>query len=225
MPIKAILFDFDLTLADASEGIYQCMNHALNAFNYPPAGFEAVKKTIGHTLPDSFRILTGNTDAKTAESFVKVYVAHADKVMNENTFIFPPVLDVLQALSEKNLDTAIVSTKYRYRIDAVLKRDNLSPYVGCVIGGEDVKNHKPDPEGILLAIEKLGIARDEALYIGDSTIDAEAARNAAVEFCGVLTGTTGIDEFKQLNVKHIIPDLSGLIGILGILDDHRVQSL
>jgi len=209
---KAIIFDFDLTLADATKGIFLCMNHALCHFGFPEKDFETIKKTIGHTLPNSFKILTGNSDAKTAEEFVKIYVAHADKVMNVNTIVYAHTHRILPLIKEKCLKTAIVSTKYRYRIEDILKRDNLSQYIDYVIGGEDVKMHKPDPEGLLLALEKLCNTKEDALYIGDSTIDAKAAKNAGIDFCAVLTGTSTKKEFMELKADYIIDDLDGLIG-------------
>ena len=58
------------------------------------------------------------------------------------------------------------------------------------MGGEDVKAPKPSPEGVLFALEHLGSTPEETLYIGDSTVDAETARNAGVDFAGVLNGMT-----------------------------------
>jgi phosphoglycolate phosphatase len=219
MQKKAIIFDFDLTLADATKGIFQCMNQALNQLGFPEKDFETIKKTIGHTLPNSFKILTGNSDSKTAEEFVKKYTSQADKIMNVNTFVYPQVFKILPLIKEKGLQTAIVSTKYRYRIEEILTRDNLNQYFDYVVGGEDVICHKPNPEGLLKALEKLGISKNEALYVGDSTIDAEAAKNADITFCAVLTGTSTQMEFEELVADYVTDDLNGLIQILGLNTD------
>ncbi len=213
---STIIFDFDLTLADATKGIYICMNQAFISSGYPVADFEAVKKTIGYTLPVSFQMLTGNYDLDDAQQFTSVYVALADKMMNENTYIYPEVFEILPLLKSKGFRTAIVSTKYRYRIEEILKRDNLEDYVNFIIGGEDVTAHKPDPEGLLKAIEKLKVKENEVLYIGDSIVDAEAAQAAGISFCAVLTGTTSLEAFKHKQANYIIQNLNELINIFDL---------
>ena len=80
----------------------------------------------------------------------------------------------------------IISTKYRYRIKELLDQHLPSDYFNIIIGGEDVLEAKPSPEGLLLAIKQLDIPKEEVLYIGDSTIDAETAEAAGVDFAGVL---------------------------------------
>jgi phosphoglycolate phosphatase len=214
MPLKAIIFDFDLTLADATKGIYQCMNHALSHFGYPMASDETIKKTIGHPISESFKMLTGNHNPETAKDFMSVFVAKADEIMNKNTFVYPHVYQILPQIKNMGINTAIVSTKYRYRINGILERENLDKFIDYVVGGEDVKSYKPNPEGLFIAIEKLGVSKKEVLYIGDSIVDAEAAQNADVKFCAVLTGSSTREEFNQLKTNYIINQLNELDTIL-----------
>jgi phosphoglycolate phosphatase len=214
MPLRAIIFDFDLTLADATKGIYQCMNHALEHYGYPLASDETIKKTIGHAIPESFKMLTGNHDPQTAKDFMTVFVAKADEIMNKNTFVYPYVYEILPQIKKMGIQTAIVSTKYRYRINGILERENLSKYIDYVVGGEDVKLPKPYPEGLFIAIDKLEVSKKDVLYIGDSIVDAEAAQNADIKFCAVLTGTTTREEFNHLETNYIIDHLNELDTIL-----------
>jgi len=207
---KALLFDFDLTLADSSQGIFQCVNYAMKQLGFQAYNYYIVKNVIGHPLPDTFKLLTGNGNAEKAKEFTTLFVEHADKVMNNNTFIFPEVFDVIPKMKERGFQLGIVSTKYRYRIAGILERDNLIEYFDLIIGGEDVKEHKPNPEGLFLAIQKLGVDKNEVFYIGDTLIDAETAQRAEVDFIGVLTGTTTMLDFQSQNVTNIIKDLNFL---------------
>jgi len=211
MTRKALIFDFDLTLADSSQGIFQCVNHAMQQMDYPSFEYDTIKKLIGYSLPDTFRMLTGIDDIEKQKEFTKVYVEHANSVMNKNTFIFPEVFDVIPKLKKQGFHMAIVSTKYRYRIEGILERDKLTNYFDYIIGGEDVKELKPNPEGLELAIQKLGVEKKNAIYIGDTLIDSETAQRAGVKFIGVLTGTTTEADFKtNLNGGSIIQDLNHL---------------
>ena len=67
-----------------------------------------------------------------------------------------------------------------------------------IIGGEDVKQHKPHPEGLLKALENLNVEAINALYIGDHPIDAQAARGAGVAFVGAVTGLTDAKSWQLL---------------------------
>ena len=75
-----------------------------------------------------------------------------------------------------------------------------------------MKQHKPSPEGILLALSILQCSLDDALYIGDSVVDAESAHAAGIGFIGVLNGTTTYEELASYPNEAIIDNLNGLIG-------------
>ena len=81
------------------------------------------------------------------------------------------------------------------------------------MGGEDVSRHKPDPEGILISIERLD-AHQSALYVGDSLSDAEAAMRAGVPFVEVLTGVTPREAFSKYPAYKIIENLMELVYFL-----------
>lgn len=211
---KALIFDFDLTLADASVGIFRCANYALTELGYPEHGYATIKKTIGLSLPETFTSLSGSSNKEERSEFVKLFVDKADIVMNDNTTIYPEALKVIPALHKTGYKLAIVSTKYRYRIGGALKKENLHPYFEFVIGGEDVKNPKPNPEGLISAVTRFNLQKLQAVYIGDSIIDAMTAKNAEVDFIGVLTGTSSLIDFKNGSCKYIIKNLLGLSGFL-----------
>jgi len=200
---NTLLFDFDLTLADSSQGIFKCINYALDKMNYPEHDYDSIKLTIGHSLPKTFRMLTKTNANGEAETFVRLFVEKADEIMNANTNIYSEVYEIMPKLKAKGFKTGIISTKYRYRIDGVLKREKLSDYFDTIVGGEDVKEHKPHPEGLLLAIEKLEINKEQAIYIGDSLVDAGAAKSADIDFIAVLTGTVSKTSFDNENCKSI----------------------
>jgi phosphoglycolate phosphatase len=80
-----------------------------------------------------------------------------------------------------------------------------------VVGGEDVKAAKPSPEGVKFALEHLRSTPKETLYIGDSIVDAETARNARVDFAGVLNGMTTADELRAYPHRIIVKNLSDLL--------------
>jgi phosphoglycolate phosphatase len=177
LPIRAVLFDFDFTLGDSADAIVHCSRAAFTDMGLTPAEPVAIRRTIGLTLQDSFRVLSNEQAAAPAEEYTRRYVAHADRVMTGMTTVYEPAPAVLATLRSRGVSTAIVSTKYRYRIESILADCGLAGAVDFIVGGEDVTRHKPDPEGLERALAGLGIAA-----------------RAGVRFVRVLTGEDFGDE-------------------------------
>ena len=192
---KAYIFDFDLTLADSSKGILECFRHTLKYFGYEVPDDSTIYNTIGLTLQDAFDILTGIPMNPQREKMRKVYVEKANEVMSAHTYFYEDTLSILEKLREHDIKIAIVSSKMRYRIvESFEVQLGVHPY-DVIVGMEDVTVPKPDPQGIIKAMELLGVTKDEVLYVGDSYIDAESALNAGVDFAAVTTGPTDKEIF------------------------------
>ncbi|HEX9062210.1 MAG TPA: HAD-IA family hydrolase [Clostridia bacterium] len=208
---RSILFDFDYTLADSSRGICECVSYALLNMGHAIPSDKQICKTIGLSLPEVYYTFTKDDDPIASDTFRSLFKKKADIVMTKNTVLFDEVPQTIEFLHNNNVKCGIVSTKYRYRILEVLKRDGLAEKFDIIVGGEDVCNPKPDPESLLKAIQGLGIKKEECLYIGDSIVDAKTAINAGVDFIGVLSGTTTREQFSAYRCIKIIEQLTNLI--------------
>ena len=208
---KAYLFDFDYTLADSSRGIVKCFRNVLERHGYKGIEDFTIKRTIGKTLEDSFSILTGVTDASVLETYRKEYVKEADLYMTVNTILSPEVADTFLALNKQGAKIGIISTKYRYRIMELMGQKLPEGILDIVVGGEDVTAHKPSPEGLCLALEKLDVQAEDTLYIGDSIVDAETAQAGHVDFLGVLHGMTSREELEAYPHVEVVADLKALL--------------
>src|SRR5262249_5315454 len=218
MSFKTVIFDFDYTLADSSRGIIECIDYALGTMELAGVSDDAACRTIGMSLPDVFKALTAIDDSKAAGEFSRLFISKADEVMVDATELFDSAHGVIRGLKEREVRVGIVSTKYRHRIEAVLARDGLLDPIDVIIGGEDVARHKPDPEGLLMALDRLQCSSSNALYVGDSIVDAIVAQRAGTPFVAVLSGTTTKDAFDQygpLEVMDTLGDLPQVISRLG----------
>ena len=207
---KAVIFDFDYTLADSSRAVIECANTGLRGLGLPPASSGAIRRTIGLSLPETLVRLAGERYRPRAVEFRRFWRQRSDKIMVDWTVLLPGAPEAVRALRKKGVQTGIVSTKYRSRIEAVLRREKLSDVFEVIVGGEDVSAHKPDPEGLLRAIDDLGVFAEKALYVGDSVTDAQTAERANVSFAAVLSGVTRREEFNGLAVHRVIEDLREL---------------
>lgn len=188
------LFDFDYTLADSSKGITDCFHQTMAAFGLPPVDDIVIERTIGLPMRDAVRKITGLDGDEKIEEFLTHYRALADKTMTAKTFFYPEALPALKTLRERGARIAIISSKTSHRIREAFVRDKAEDLIDFIIGCEEVKELKPSPEGIFLALARFGAKPADALYTGDSTTDAAAAKNAGVAFYGVTHGVTTAEE-------------------------------
>lgn len=210
MKYNTIIFDFDYTLADATNGIVSSFNHAFCRLDIVECDSESIKKTVGLPLNEAFVQLTKNNNEVLINRFKDLFREKADEVMSKNTVLFDDTVSTLQRLKQNGFNTGIVTTKYHYRIVETLNMHGISDLVDVIVGGEDVKTPKPSPEGLLLAIDSLNAQINNVLYIGDSLIDAKTALAANVDFAAVTTGTTNENEFLQYPCIKILKNLSEL---------------
>ena len=211
MTYKTYIFDFDYTLADSSKGIVLCFRRILERHGHTGASDDDIRRTIGKSLEESFTLLCGVTDADTLRTYRKEYEREADTLMTVNTRLYPEVKEVLTALKAQGAQLAILSTKYRRRIGELVSQEFPAGFFDLIVGGEDVTHPKPHPEGLQKALTQLGAAPAETLYLGDSTVDAETAQAAGVDFAGVLHGVTTRDELAAYPHVAIYTDLRGLM--------------
>jgi phosphoglycolate phosphatase len=216
-PLQTVLFDFDYTLADSSTGVIASVNFALQELGLPAASDTVIRQTIGLSLADTFAFIVGESlaadrFAAASQDFDHLFIQQADTIMAESTVILPGVAQTIGTLKGLGFTLGVVSSKFRYRIEQVLEREDLAAQFDVIVGREDVIASKPAPEGLLTAMSQLGSMPDTTCYVGDSTTDAKAAQRIQTPFIAVLTGVTPQSEFAAY------PCLKTVSGIAEIPD-------
>ena len=216
MEYKAVLFDFDYTLGDATASIYEGYCHGFEKMGYPKPELEAVRRTVGYILEDGFTMITGNADPEKKKEFRGWFQQQVEGRQAELTKLFPGAEELLRGLHGRGIKLGVVTSKRVTTLRDILRRFELLDLMDFTIGGEMVTLPKPDPEGLNAAIAHLGVDRAQVLYCGDTTIDAATARNGGVDFSAVLNGTTPAEDFEAYPHVHIAPDLVELKSWLGL---------
>jgi phosphoglycolate phosphatase len=138
--------------------------------------------------------MTGSSDLELAMRFYAAFIRIADGVMTESTVYLPGARALLRKLYESHKPRAVVTTKLARRIIDFFTCQKEPELVDFVIGYDEVKAQKPAPDGLLTACERFarnsGINMTGVVYVGDNSVDAEAAAVAGVDFIGVTSGTT-----------------------------------
>jgi phosphoglycolate phosphatase len=175
---RAVIFDCDGVMFDSKDSNVAYYNHILNHFGYPPMGEEDHRYIQMATGEQSVRYLFRNyPEEDEAEAYRRVmdYTQFLDKLRME------PGLDEI-LFSLKGRVKLAVATNRSTTIHRVLDHFGLSRYFDLVLSSFDVKRPKPDPECLETILDTFFIRREEALYVGDSEIDAETASAAQVPF-------------------------------------------
>lgn len=134
-------------------------------------------------------MLTGDSDKEHRAQFRAYFLEVARPRQVEETTLFPGTAELLQGLHSWGVRLGIVSTKTGETISRIMERFGLRDTLELILGSYDVTHHKPHPEGILKALDQMGVAPEELLYCGDTILDAQAAQGAGVDFAAVLNGT------------------------------------
>lgn len=207
----AYIFDFDYTLADATEPVVGSFLYALEKMNLQKSSRQDIINTIGIPIGESYTILTGDDSEEGIELFKKYQKEKSDEITVPNTVFIGEAKEVLQILKNRGKKIGIVSSRWGQRINDIFENLNSRELIDFIIGTEHVENYKPNPEGLFKMIDMMNAKNP--LYIGDSYIDAQAAQNAKIDFVGVTTGTTSREKLESYPHISVLDDLKDILEI------------
>ncbi|AXH99877.1 pyrophosphatase PpaX [Sporosarcina sp. PTS2304] len=209
-PITTLLFDFDGTLADTNELIISSFRHVLD--EHFPGQFKRpdILPFIGPTLRDTFSSIAPDKTEQLIQQYREWNTANHDAVVTE----FEGVTDTLHELQTRGIKMAVVSTKKRDMVERGLTLLGITSYFETVIGLDDITNPKPDPEPLLLALERLGSTPQEALMIGDNFHDILGGQNAGVRTAAVAWALKGEDYLQTFKPDFMLHHMSDLLPIV-----------
>jgi pyrophosphatase PpaX len=182
----AVLFDLDGTLVDSIELIVAAAMNAFASRPGPSPSEAQIRGTIGRPLPTTFGpwLVDDNDLPFLIAKYREYQLEHHDRLTNA----YEGIVDAVAALEAAGCRMGIVTSKVGFMAERALAHTGLAPYMRCIIASDSTTKHKPDPEPVLLALDRLSAIPDEAVFVGDSPYDMEAARGAGVHALGVAWG-------------------------------------
>lgn len=191
MRFPVVLFDLDGTLIDSGPIILASMQHAVRQVLDREIAYEELAATVGgQGLVSQMQEL----DPDRVDELVEVYREHNDP-LHETLEAFDGMIDVLPRLRAGGRRLGIVTAKRHRTVALALDRFPwLEEQFEVVIAHEDTDRHKPEPDPVLAALERLGAEPPQAAYVGDSPFDIQAAKAAGAFAVGVAWGGIHSDE-------------------------------
>jgi pyrophosphatase PpaX len=183
MRFPVVLFDFDGTVVDSGRMILASFRHATKTVLDRDLSDAELLAAVGTPLREQMRLF----DAERVDELVEVYRAH-NEPLHEALEACDGMLDVLRRLKGQGRKLGVVTAKRGSTLDLAFAVLPLRAYFDAVVSAEEVERHKPAPDPILLALERLGARPEEAAYVGDSPFDVVAARAAGVFAVAVTWG-------------------------------------
>lgn len=184
-PIRALVFDLDGTLIDSAPDIHAAANRLMTELALPAFDLTTITSYIGNGIPKLVeRCLAAAGASKTVplDDAITRFKAFYAEEPALRTRPYPGVVEALASFADAGCRLGVVTNKAEDLSRAALADLGLAGRFEVVIGGDTLATKKPDPEGLLLAIGRLGGSRETSLYIGDSEIDGETAAAAGLRF-------------------------------------------
>lgn len=210
--IKYLVFDFDGTLADTTEGILKTTEATLKRMGLPAAEASVVQQAIGLPLQGSLRAAGVPEDR--IEEAVDVYHELFYDVAPKHITIFPGVREGLELLAGKGFRMAIATSRGEPSLVSLLTEHGIRQYFEVLGTTGCVERPKPAPDLVLWVLDRFGASPEEAMVIGDTTFDIEMGSAAGCSTCAVSYGNHSVERLQTASPNHIIPDLRALAGLI-----------
>ncbi len=214
---QLVIFDLDGTLLDTIADLACAANHSLSALGLAPrteAECETfvgngVGKLLERALPEGY---------KTPEYMEKIrpaFFAYYDEHLTDRTKPYPGMAKLLAELQSRGVKLAVASNKYQRATERLVKHFFPDISFSAVLGQREGVPVKPDPSIVNEILMLANAAKEDALYVGDSDVDMQTAKNAGVRVCGVTWGFRSRAVLAEYRPDFITDDPNEILDMLG----------
>lgn len=208
--IKAILFDFDGTLADTAPGIVNTMQETFKTMQLPVPTEEAIRQTIGLKLEEGVKVL-GRFDDATAQKGAAIYRKLFMKIELSKIQIFSEVKETLTILQQMGIRMAICTSRGLNSLNIILTANNMNDYFEEIITASANLPTKPAPDMVFELLKRMNLTANEVLVVGDTTFDIEMGHNAGCKTIAVTYGNHSTEILATSHPTYIIDHFNELL--------------
>ena len=214
MPYQTAVFDLDGTLLDTLEDLYRATNTALESHSLPRRSRDEVRLFVGNGVEMLIRrAVPAGTDEETTLAVLADFKTTYAAICEDHTRPYDGIPDMLRALRERGIRVAVVSNKF----DAATKQlceKYFGDLVEVTIGERAGVRKKPAPDTVYEALKELGVTAEGAVYIGDSDVDIQTAKNCGMPCISVTWGLRDKDFLLQSRAEILVDTPERLLGVI-----------
>lgn len=219
---RAILFDLDGTLIDSAPDIAASVNELLSRHDFPALSLAEVKSMIGNGLKKLVERAFAASGRTLSAGELEIAGSEMTAIYRQNltrlTCLLPGAQEAITRFHVAGIPLGVVTNKPQVATREILLHFGLTDRLGVIVGGDAVSHMKPAPDALLLALDRLGVQPSEALMVGDSVTDFEAARTAGVKVALVRGGYSKVP-IDELGADLVCESLFDLPEILSQKQD------
>jgi HAD superfamily hydrolase (TIGR01549 family) len=211
--IKLIILDFDGTLGDTADLIIRTMQATIKELGLPSRTDKECGDMIGLRLIEIPHVLfpeCGDISELYASTYRRLF--HEFNTDGAVT-LYPNVMETLMELKRRGKTLTIASSRSHASLAEYIENLGLSDIISYILGADDVKEGKPNPEAIFKTLERFDFDTDEAIMIGDTVFDINMGINAGVKTCGVTYGNGSRESLSDADL--VIDDFGSLLELIG----------
>lgn len=203
MKIKTVVFDLDGTLLDTIEDLTDSVNYALLTFHMPTRDISEIRRFVGNGIRRlMMRVVPNGENNPDFEAVFAEFRRYYDIHCNDKTKPYEGVLELIDALKRNNIQIAIVSNKVDSAVQTLNKR--YFPQIAVAVGDREGLHRKPAPDSVFMAMEAYHAKCAETVYVGDSEVDIETAKNAGIKCVSVLWGFRDREQLLESGAEILI---------------------
>jgi phosphoglycolate phosphatase len=211
--IRAVIFDFDGTLADTRRPIMQCFWEVLDVLNIQLPANLSVNEFYCQTLKDSLRSIDGMSEDQISDASEHYDDRYLD-IAVRTAGLFPEVVTTLEVLKRSGLLIGIATNESRRNLKKLTEKLEIETLVHQCVCHDEVLQTKPFPDMALRILEAFGVAPKEALVVGDSVLDIDMGKAAGCRTCAVTYGAHSLEKLKSHAPHWVINEISDVLSIV-----------
>ncbi len=208
--IRFVIFDFDGTVADTRQGIFDSITYALTSYGYEVPDEAVLNSFLGPPLHESFKKVASCTDEMAVTLTAKYRELYTDNAMYRLK-LFEGMEDVLKELKRNGIKMAIASSKPEKFFAKLLKYLNIDGYFDVVCGASLGDIHNTKKEIIARAMKELSADKETTLMVGDRVFDIDGAKENGIKSAGVVFGFDYTEELENAGADIIVTTTKQLL--------------
>ena len=214
MKYKAVIFDMDGTILNTLEDLKNATNYSLRQFGMPERSLEEVRMFVGNGIRKLVEraVPAGASEEKIAQVF-DVFLEYYEIHSADNTSPYPGILELVEKLKESGIKTAVSTNKADVPAQE-LGREYFNGIFDLIVGQQDGLKVKPAPDSVNKILSILDIQKKDAIYIGDSDVDVQTAKNSGLDFIGVSWGFRGREFLEKNGAKNIVDNANEILDLV-----------